>query len=36
LPLGGGNAVDVDLQLICATHRHLCTEVEADRFREDC
>ena len=35
LPLGGGKAVDVDFQLVCATHRRLPAEVEAGRFRED-
>jgi transcriptional regulator of acetoin/glycerol metabolism len=35
LPLGGGKPVDVDFQLICATHRKLRGEVEAGRFRED-
>jgi transcriptional regulator of acetoin/glycerol metabolism len=35
LPLGGGKAVAVDFQLMCATHRRLRDEVEAGRFRED-
>jgi DNA-binding NtrC family response regulator len=35
LPLGGGKPLDVDFQLICATHRRLRSEVEAGRFRED-
>ncbi|MDE2397652.1 MAG: sigma-54-dependent Fis family transcriptional regulator [Burkholderiales bacterium] len=35
LPLGGGQPIDVDFQLICATHRRLRSEVEAGRFRED-
>jgi transcriptional regulator of acetoin/glycerol metabolism len=35
LPLGGGKPVDVDFQLVCATHRRLRAEVEAGRFRED-
>lgn len=35
LPLGGGKPVEVDFQLICATHRRLRSEVEAGRFRED-
>ncbi len=35
VPLGGGKPVDVDFQLICATHRRLRNEVEGGRFRED-
>jgi len=35
VPLGGGKPVDVDFQLVCATHRRLRAEVEAGRFRED-
>jgi len=35
VPLGGGQPVAVDFQLICATHRRLRDEVEAGRFRED-
>jgi transcriptional regulator of acetoin/glycerol metabolism len=35
VPLGGGKPVDVDFQLVCATHRRLRSEVEAGRFRED-
>jgi sigma-54 dependent transcriptional regulator, acetoin dehydrogenase operon transcriptional activator AcoR len=35
VPLGGGKPVDVDFQLICATHRKLREEVDAGRFRED-
>ncbi len=35
VPLGGGRPVDVDFQLVCATHRRLRAEVEAGRFRED-
>jgi transcriptional regulator of acetoin/glycerol metabolism len=34
-PLGGGKPVEVDFQLICATHRKLRAEVDAGRFRED-
>ena len=34
-PLGGGKAVAVDFQLICATHRRLRDEVVAGRFRDD-
>jgi len=34
-PLGGGKPVEVDFQLVCATHRRLRSEVEAGRFRED-
>jgi len=34
-PLGGGKAVPVDFQLVCATHRRLRVEMEAGRFRED-
>ncbi|MCB9639528.1 MAG: sigma 54-interacting transcriptional regulator [Myxococcales bacterium] len=33
--IGGKKEVDVDFRLITATHRHLPTEVEARRFRED-
>jgi transcriptional regulator of acetoin/glycerol metabolism len=35
VPLGGGKAVEVDFQLVCATHRQLRAEVDAGRFRED-
>ena len=35
LPLGGGKPVDVDVQLICATHRPLRDDMKAGRFRED-
>ncbi len=34
-PLGGGTPLAVDFALICATHRSLPVEVEAQRFRED-
>jgi transcriptional regulator of acetoin/glycerol metabolism len=34
-PLGGGKAVAVDFRLVCATHRHLRSEMAAGRFRED-
>ncbi|MDD5249772.1 MAG: sigma-54-dependent Fis family transcriptional regulator [Rhodocyclaceae bacterium] len=34
-PLGGGKPVAVDFALICATHRHLKTEMDAGRFRAD-
>lgn len=34
-PLGGGPPVAVDFALICASHRRLREEVEAQRFRED-
>ena len=34
-PLGGGKAIDVDFQLVCASHRNLLGEVEAGRFRQD-
>lgn len=34
-PLGGGKAESVDFVLLCATNRHLKTEVEAGRFRTD-
>ena len=34
-PLGGGRAVRVDFQLVCATHRDLAALVEAGRFRAD-
>ena len=35
VPLGGGRPVEVDFQLVCATHRRLRAEVDAGRFRED-
>ena len=35
VPLGGGKAVAVDFQLVCATHRQLEHEIAAGRFRED-
>ncbi|WP_341888734.1 sigma-54-dependent Fis family transcriptional regulator [Variovorax sp. YR752] len=35
VPLGGGKPVAVDFRLICATHRHLRSELDAGRFRED-
>ncbi|MCV2354170.1 sigma-54-dependent Fis family transcriptional regulator [Paucibacter sp. B2R-40] len=35
VPLGGGAPLPVDFALICATHRCLPVEVEAQRFRED-
>ncbi len=35
VPLGGGRPIDVDFQLVCATHRRLPDEVAAGRFRED-
>jgi len=34
-PLGGGAAVPVDFQLLCASHRRLQDEVRAGRFRAD-
>ena len=34
-PLGGGPAVAVDFDLVCATHRTLRDEVDAGRFRAD-
>ena len=34
-PLGGGKPVAVDFRLVCATHRHLRSELDAGRFRED-
>ena len=34
-PLGGGQPVAVDFALICASHKRLREEVEAQRFRED-
>lgn len=33
--LGGDTEIEVDLRLICATHRDLRAQVEAGRFRED-
>lgn len=35
MPLGGGCATPVDLQVICATHRNLLELVDAGQFRED-
>ena len=35
VPLGGGAAVAVDFQLICATHRRLRDDIAEGRFRED-
>jgi transcriptional regulator of acetoin/glycerol metabolism len=35
LPIGASEAVPVDIALVCATHRVLCAEVKAGRFRED-
>lgn len=35
VPVGGTEAVDVDVRLIAATHRALREEVRAGRFRED-
>ncbi|MFT3957197.1 MAG: sigma-54-dependent Fis family transcriptional regulator [Piscinibacter sp.] len=35
MPLGGGKPVPVDFRLVCATHRHLRSELDAGRFRED-
>ncbi len=35
VPLGGGQPVDVDFALFCATHRDLAQEVEQGRFRTD-
>ena len=34
-PLGGGRPAAVDFALVCATHRHLRTEMEQGRFRAD-
>ncbi len=34
-PLGGGEEVDLDIALICATHRDIKTLVKEDTFRED-
>jgi DNA-binding NtrC family response regulator len=34
-PLGGERPVEVDLRLVCATHRALTRRVEAGEFRED-
>ncbi|WP_432726005.1 sigma-54-dependent Fis family transcriptional regulator [Variovorax sp. W6] len=34
-PLGGGQGVAVDFDLVCATHGHLPSLVEAGRFRAD-
>ena len=35
LPLGATRPVKVDVRIVAATNRHLATEVEAGRFRED-
>ncbi len=35
IPLGGGKPVAVDFTLVCASHRHLKTEMDAGRFRAD-
>jgi two-component system, NtrC family, response regulator AtoC len=35
IPVGGSDAVHVDVRLIAATHRSLREEVKAGRFRED-
>lgn len=34
-PLGSNRSVNVDVSLVCATHRNLRDEVAAGRFRED-
>jgi len=34
-PVGAGEAVPVDIRVICATHRDLAGMVEAGRFRQD-
>ena len=34
-PVGGSEAISVDVSLVCATHRTLREEVAAGRFRED-
>jgi DNA-binding NtrC family response regulator len=33
--LGGSHAIEIDVRLLSATHRHLSTEIAAGRFRED-
>jgi DNA-binding NtrC family response regulator len=33
--VGGGKTINVDVRLICATHRDLRSEVNAGRFRQD-
>jgi transcriptional regulator with PAS, ATPase and Fis domain len=35
IPVGGDNAINVDVRIIAATHRSLREEVKAGRFRED-
>ncbi|MEO0464055.1 MAG: sigma 54-interacting transcriptional regulator [Pseudomonadota bacterium] len=35
LPLGATTPISVDVRIIAATNRHLASEVEAGRFRED-
>ncbi|OBV10910.1 sigma-54 interaction domain-containing protein [Erythrobacter dokdonensis] len=35
LPLGATRPVSVDVRIVAATNRHLASEVEAGRFRED-
>ena len=34
-PVGGTRAEQVDVRLVCATHRDILAEVQAGRFRED-
>ena len=35
IPVGGDNAISVDVRIIAATHRSIREEVKAGRFRED-
>ncbi|ACK78302.1 sigma-54 dependent transcriptional regulator [Acidithiobacillus ferrooxidans ATCC 23270] len=35
VPVGGSKPIPVDFVLVCATHRNLKTEMEAERFRAD-
>ena len=35
VPLGGRRAIDIDVNLICATHRNLREQIEQKSFRDD-
>jgi transcriptional regulator with GAF, ATPase, and Fis domain len=34
-PVGSNETVDLDIRIICATNRHLKSDIEAGRFRQD-